>query len=168
MHPVIFAAVSAIQREHDSPDFPDSLEAVGALLCEFGEKDLADFLFASIPSTVPFQVVASLFDFLAWQTSDNGGAMTRTAEQWLREGDDERKLLIALHLQVYPFIDGAEMEQVLTHLAAIRPSVAERCLALIAARNGNARLPNDLWHKRSDKPLPEPLLASRRWWARWL
>jgi len=85
---------------------------------------------------VPFELVAELFNLLAWQTNDNGASVTRTIETWLREGTDNRKLLIALHLDVYPFIDDEEMERVLSHLAETNVRVSARCKELIRSRRG--------------------------------
>ena len=43
--------------------------------------------------------------------------MTRTAERWLVEGTDLRKIQIALNLEVYPFADEHEMYRVLSDVA---------------------------------------------------
>lgn len=136
MHPVISAALDAICLERDDRCYSASFDAAAAVVSEFGEPDLANIIFSEIPRTVPFELVAELFDLLAWQTNDNGASVTRTIEAWLREGEDNRKLLIALHLDVYPFIDGDEMEQVLAHLAETNSRVSARCQELIQSRRG--------------------------------
>jgi len=109
-------------------------DALAALVEEFGESDLANRLYQEIPRSVPFEVVCDLFDLLAWRTEDNGTSVTCTIEHWLREGVDNRKLLIALHLDVYPFIDPAEMDEVLSQLAKNNLKVSSRCLELIEKR----------------------------------
>ena len=134
MHPVISAALDAICLERDDKEYSVSFDAAAAVVREFGERDLANVLFSEIPRTVPFELVAELFDLLAWQTNDNGSSVTRTIEAWLREGRDNRKLLIALHLAVYPFIDYREMERVLSHLAETNFRVAARCKELMRSR----------------------------------
>jgi hypothetical protein len=136
MHPVISAALDAICLERDDQRYSASFDTVAAVVSEFGEPDLANILFSEIPRTVPFELVAELFDLLAWQTNDNGASITRTIEVWLREGTDNRKLLIALHLEVYPFIEDAEMERVLSHLAETNVRVSARCKELIQSRRG--------------------------------
>lgn len=60
--------------------------------------------------------------------------MTREVEAWLREGQDTRKLVVAMALEVYPFPDAQEMYQVLTMLAEATPEVAEKCQTLITLR----------------------------------
>lgn len=61
--------------------------------------------------------------------------MMRTMEGWLREGKDNRKLLIAVHVEVYPFIDAREMCAVLSQLEQTAiPRVAARCRELIRLR----------------------------------
>ncbi|MDO3560959.1 hypothetical protein [Ralstonia pseudosolanacearum] len=120
--------------ERDDKEYSASFDAVVAIVREFGERDLPNILFSEIPRTVPFELVAELFDLLAWQTNDNGASVTRTIEAWLREGLDNRKLLIALHLEVFPFIDDEEMNRVLSHLAETNVRVAARCNELIWSR----------------------------------
>lgn len=134
MLPIISTALDAICLERDDQKFSASFDAVSALLKEFGKQGLAERLFSEIPRSVPFELVAELFDFLAWQTEDNGGAIHRTIEDWLREGTDNRKMLIALNLEIYPFTDDKEMVQVLSHLAETNARIAGRCKEIIQAR----------------------------------
>ena len=77
MHPVISAALDAICLERDDQKYSASFDAVVAVVREFGERDLANVLFSEIPRTVPFELVAELFDLLAWQTNDNGASVSR-------------------------------------------------------------------------------------------
>jgi hypothetical protein len=134
MHSVISAALDAICLERDDQKYSLSFETAAAVVTEFGEPDLANILFSEIPRTVPFELVAELFDLLTWQTDDNGGSIHSTIETWLREGTDNRKLLIALHLDVYPFTNGDEMEKVLSQLAETNTRVSSRCKELIQSR----------------------------------
>lgn len=67
-------------------------------------------------------------------------SLHRTVEDWLLEGADNRKLLIALHLDAYPFIDSDEMTRVLTDLAERNPRVAPRCKLLIQSRASTAEV----------------------------
>ncbi|MCO5412142.1 hypothetical protein [Ralstonia mojiangensis] len=139
MHPVISAALDAICLERDDQNYSASYETAAAIVKEFGERDLAEIVFSEIPRTVPFELVAELFNLIAWQTTDNGASVTRTIEAWLREGQDNRKLLIALHLEVFPFIDDEEMYRVLSHLGETNSRVSARCKELIWLRKAEGR-----------------------------
>lgn len=134
MHQVIERALNVIAAESSEPEYTEAFSAVHAVVIEFGEENLADRLFADIPDSISFMQVARLFDFLAWQTDDNGSAMTRTAERWLVEGTDLRKIKIALNLDVYPFPDEHEMYRVLSDVAVCHPQVAGTCQQLISSR----------------------------------
>jgi hypothetical protein len=140
MHPILATALDKICQERDEKCYSASLDAVAAVARHFGEVNLAEVLFSEIPRTVPFELVAELFDLLAWQTNDNGASMTRTTETWLREGSDNRKIQIALHLEIYPFVDGEEMERVLFPLAKTNTRVSARCMALIDARRSTSHV----------------------------
>lgn len=134
MHPTVAKALAIIETESRAGHYTDAHDAARAIVIEWGEQDLADRLFVDIPGSVPFRRVSHLFDFLAWQTDDNGAAMTRTVERWLVEGRDIRKVQIALNLEVYPFPDAQEMYRVLTQTAKTFPQLAERCEQLIGDR----------------------------------
>jgi hypothetical protein len=127
------ATLAAIMRER-STQFDESLRLVEALLADFGEDQLVARLYAAIPSTVPWEVVADLFGILIWSTSDNGHSLTTDTDAWLLDGNDLRKSLIALHLDTYPFRHRLEMEKVLTSLQARFPELAARCQSLVASR----------------------------------
>ncbi len=137
MHPSLKHALNIISIERNATEYSQAFDAVLEVVNVFGEPDLANRLFVEIPRTVPETLVAELFNLLAWQTNDNGAAMTREVEAWLREGLDTRKLTIAMGLQVYPFPDAQEMYQVLTTLAEVVPEVAARCQGLIALRKAS-------------------------------
>ena len=134
MRQVVERALSVIAAESSEPEYTEAFSAVRAVVVEFGEENLADRLFADIPDSIAFMQVARLFDFLAWQTDDNGSAMTRTVERWLIEGTNLRKIQIALNLDVYPFPDEHEMYRVLSYVAVSFPQMADRCQQLISTR----------------------------------
>jgi hypothetical protein len=132
MHKIISAALDAICLERDNKKYSASFDAAAAIVAEFGEVNLANILFSEIPRTVPFELVSELLDLLIWQTNDNGADIAKTIETWLREGTDNRKLLIALNIHdIYPFADSEEMERILTHLARTNGCVSSRCKELI-------------------------------------
>lgn len=139
MHPSLKQALDIINSERNATEYTLAFNAVHDLVSVFGELDLANRLFAQIPRTVPEERVADLFNLLAWQTNDNGAAMTREVETWLREQHDPRKLRIAMSLEVYPFVDAQEMHQVLTTLAVAVPEVAAICQTLMASRRAGTQ-----------------------------
>ncbi|WP_347929545.1 hypothetical protein [Pseudomonas helvetica] len=134
MHPTVETALTIISSERDESEYSDSFEAVRAVVVALGEEDLAERLFLDIPGSVPFELIADLFDLLAWQTDDNGAAITRSVENWLLDGRDIRKVRIALNLEVYPFRHANEMYRVLSALGESTPEVAHRCQEMIASR----------------------------------
>lgn len=137
MHPLVAQAIDTVCLSRDEGDWKMLDENIlSALVKEFGEDGLANRLYSEIPRSVPYEVVCDLFDLLAWRTDDNGASVTRAIEDWLREGLDNRKLRIALHLEVYPFIDEREMEEVLSGLANKNSTLAYRCRELIKNRAG--------------------------------
>jgi hypothetical protein len=126
--------LAAIEMEQGG-QFDRSFALVDRLLAEFGEADLAERLYAAIPGTCPWEVVASLYSILQWSTSEGGGAaLDRAAAGWLRAGEDLRRIRVALHLDSYLFRDRSEMERVLRAVAAKHPEVAARCDELIESR----------------------------------
>ncbi|WP_247842207.1 hypothetical protein [Pseudomonas sp. MWU12-3103b] len=134
MHQVVERALNVIAAESSEPEYTEAFSAARAVVLEFGEENLADRLFADIPDSISFMLVARLFDFLAWQTEDNGSAMTRAIERWLVEGTNLRKVQIALNLDVYPFLDEREMDRVLSDVAVSLPEMADRCQQIISSR----------------------------------
>lgn len=79
MHPSLKKALDIINIERNA-EYTQAFDAVHEVVSVFGELDLATRLFAKIPRTVPEELVAELFNLLAWQTNDNGAAMTREVE----------------------------------------------------------------------------------------
>jgi hypothetical protein len=114
--------------------FDQSFGLVNQLIEEYGESNLAERLYADIPTTYPWEVIADLFCILVWSTSDGGAALTKTTESWLLAGKEINKIQIALHLEAYPFSDREQMEKVLSGISRLYPEVAPRCEELIASR----------------------------------
>jgi hypothetical protein len=138
MHHLVQRAIESICQSRDEGDWKSLDEGtLSDLVQEFGESDLADRLYKEIPTNIPFEIVCDLFNLLAWRTNDNGSSVTRTIENWLRDGSDKRKNRIALNLDVYPFIDSKEMDRVLSCLAEKDAYLHYRCYELIEnRRNG--------------------------------
>jgi hypothetical protein len=131
-------ALETIEQERRSGRFERAYDAVGAVVDAFGENGLADAVYEAASADTPWPRIADLLGFAIWQTKDNGGAIMRTAERWLRDTTDSRKAFVALHLDAYPFLDRAEMEQVLTEAAARFPEAAARCAEVIESRREDA------------------------------
>lgn len=112
MSPIVERCLDTICLERDE-GYDASFDVVTDLVNEYGEADLAQRLFDEIPRHVPFEVVCDLFSILLWQTSDNGSAIMRTVEDWLRQANDTRKMLVALNLELIPFSSAAEAKEVL-------------------------------------------------------
>ena len=144
MSPTISKVLEAICLERDNERYSTSFAAAAELIAAYGEDRLADRLadrlFNEIPATVPFEIVAELFDIISWQTNDNGTGIARTLESWLLAGLENRKLRIALQVEVYPFLDADEMVRVLSDLAQKNPKVAARCKLLIQSRSSGANV----------------------------
>jgi len=140
MRQVVAYALDVIAIESVQTGYTEAFCAAQAVVSEFGECNLADRLFSDIPDSISFLLVAKLFNLLAWQTEDNGSAMTRTVERWLVEGENMRKVQIALNLDVYPFVEEDEMCRVLSYVAVSHPQLADKCQQLISSRQNRKRL----------------------------
>lgn len=135
MSKLLEETLSAIQTERRG-EFDRSFDLVDDLLAEYGENNLAERLYQEISPKWHWEVIADLFAILIWSTSDNGCyALTTVTDQWLQEGDDIRKIQIALHLDIFPFLYPDQMSNVLTNIAERYPEVAAQCEELIGSRN---------------------------------
>lgn len=119
----------------ENGDFEKSFDLVKQIVENYGEVDLANHLYCEIDLVVDWKVIADLFSILIWSTSDNGFALTRTTDGWITECEDERKIKIALDLDVYPFFYEKEMQVKLENAAKKFPSLSSRCNDLIKTRN---------------------------------
>ena len=133
---LILRTLDTIAVERDN--FDHSFDLVQQIVGEFGEDHLAERLYGLIPHERPWQDIADMFGFLVWCTSDNGGELMETMDAWLQSADDERKVLIALNIDIYPFRDQAEMKRVLTSVALRWPNAAARCAELIRTRGAES------------------------------
>lgn len=132
MTPILKKTLDKIEEEANS--FNESFVLVDELLKEYGENNLANRLYSEIEESISWVVVADLFGILIWSTSDNGHELIKETEQWLIKSYSPRKILIALNLDVYPFLERAEMETVLNNIISKYPSLAEECNKIIARR----------------------------------
>lgn len=132
--PILQQTLAAIQNERDQ-SFDKSFELADDLLAEYGESNLAERLYQEIPSDCPWEIVADLFAILVWSLSDPGSSsLIDTTNRWLSQGDDLRKIQIALNIDIHPFAEQATMVDVLSRVASRYPDVAPRCRELITSR----------------------------------
>ena len=129
----LFQCLMVISQE--SPNFDISFACAERCLSLFGESDdIADRLLDLSPPEFPWQSLADVLGMWMWMTSDNGTAILQAAERWLEEATDERKCLIALNLDAYPFQNADQMREVLLRVSGLSIELREQCLALIASR----------------------------------
>lgn len=126
-------AIAAVTQErHDQ--FDASFDKVAALVADYSPEELADRLIDDIPPTVLWEVAADILNILIWSTEDNGSSIMRTAEQWLTDAQDLRRIKMALDLDVYPFATKDQMQHLLTEVAQRFPEVSPQCKALVDSR----------------------------------
>ena len=111
-----------------------TFDLVGKIVKRQGEVGIADWVVDSSPPMTPWESVAEILAIMIWSTSDNGRGSVRDAERWLALGVDERRVFVALNLDVYPFCDPSEMESVLAKVASAFPRQAELCTLMVASR----------------------------------
>jgi hypothetical protein len=138
MNDLLQMTLSAIAAER-SQSFDASFDLVDDVLEVYGVHQLFDRLYDDIPDTYEWELIADLFVLLMWAIGSDGVALTAMTESWLLQGDNLRKIQIALHLDVYPFDDPEQMRQVLSVLAGCYPDVASKCQELIISRLGADR-----------------------------
>ncbi|HNG93840.1 MAG TPA: hypothetical protein PLB32_13655 [Acidobacteriota bacterium] len=129
----LFQCLMVISQE--SPNFDKSFAWAEKCLKLLGESDdIADRLLDLVPPEFPWQSLAELLGMWMWMTSDNGAAILHTTERWLEEATDERKCLIALNLDAYPFQNADQMRDVLLRVSLLSLELREQCLVLMASR----------------------------------
>lgn len=134
------AALDSIARDRPREETShETFDQADEVIRQFGEQDLASRVYDAIPLDVPWENVAYLFAIFIWSTSDNGHALTETTNQWLKDGEDIRRMLIALNLDTYPFIDEQEMVDVLTKIQDKSPELRFHCQRLIKSRAEEGR-----------------------------
>jgi hypothetical protein len=130
MTPILTRCIESICSERDS-GWDITFDVVDQLVKDYGEERLANRVVEEVPRTVPFEVVSGLLSILIWSTSDNGGSITDSANLWLREQTDTRKVLIALNLEVIPFSSEGEAKQVLVPLMKSNYLVHSHCVRIL-------------------------------------
>jgi hypothetical protein len=130
MTPILEKCIETICLERDN-GWDSSFDVIAQLVLEYGEESLAERLIEEVPRTVPFEVVSDLLSILIWSTSDNGHAIAKAANIWLREQADTRKILVALNLEVIPFSSAEEAKQVLMPIAETNYLASSHCMRVL-------------------------------------
>ncbi len=102
MRSVLEKAIETICHERDT-DCDVSFNCVDDLIAAYGEPRFAETIFEEISRSIPFEIVADIFNVAIWSTSDNGMAITDTTNVRLLECKDVRKMLVALNLEILAF-----------------------------------------------------------------
>ena len=134
MTKILEQALESIRKEEEDVEFNESFTLVDKLLLEYGEVDLAERLYSDIDKDWPVKIVSDLFSILIWSTSDNGSALTNATDGWITECICERKIAIAIDLEIYPFRSFEEMERKLSVVASKFPKLSPKCASLIESR----------------------------------
>ena len=121
----IYALVS------DGMESDAAFDQVAPALLQFGEDDLAERLMAAA-ADAPWEGIAAFLNIASWDVSSAAESQIfRTIEAWLADPKDLRRVQVALHVEVIPFMkqgaDPAALEQVLANVAATFPETAPRC-----------------------------------------
>jgi hypothetical protein len=102
------------------------------------EGNPAELLWADLPEQREIEDVADLLGLWCWYGDDNGAAIHRAAEAWLRACDDQEQVAVAINLEAYPFIDVEEMKRALRKAAEAFPALRPRCEELLRERGDRA------------------------------
>lgn len=126
-------------------DFDESFKLVDDLIIEYGENGLAQRLYDDIDENEEWQNIVDLYGILVRSTKDSGHQITQQLNKWLLENNNERKILIALNSETYPFSNRKKMEEELLKVASKFPNTAVRCYDLIKSRNETKEDKNMDW-----------------------
>lgn len=103
--PLLIAALQEVSLWRVDPrSAPD--DAVYELLASYqGRGQVADLLWADLPPATSVEDVADLLNLWSWRTDDNGAQIMRTAERWIDECVNSKKVGVAISLEAFPFVD---------------------------------------------------------------
>ncbi len=115
--------ISVISKEKDS-GWSKSYDCVDNLIEEYGDDLFAERLLNDIPGNISAGVVADILNIAIWSTSDNGAGIIKTAAKWLGECDSERKVKIALALDVVLVPEFANREKLFSRIRSSFPHIS--------------------------------------------
>ena len=132
MDELITKTLECIEKE--SGKFDKSFDYADLILNKYGEHNLADSLYDKIDHSIKWKNIADLYCIFIWTTSDNGAQFSQITNRWITECNCERKINIALHLDIYPFLNEREMAEKLKFVSNNFPTLSSRCIELINSR----------------------------------
>lgn len=108
-----------------------AFDQVAPALLQFGEEDLAERVMGAA-GDAPWEGIAAFLNIASWDVSPTAETrIFRTIERWLLEGEDLRRVQVALHIEVIPFskkgADAGLLKQVLDTVSAKFPETEPRC-----------------------------------------
>lgn len=129
MDEAVRKAVHALAAEGMESDA--AFDQVAPALLQFGEEDLAERIMEAA-GDAPWEGIAAFLNIASWDVSPPAESrIFRTIETWLADAHDLRRVQVALHLEVIPFMkEGADpgiLERVLANVSAKFPETAPRC-----------------------------------------
>ena len=119
------------EMEREGEDFSSTNDLVDQVLSDYASDDLPNRILADIPVEWPADVVASLFVRLSGR-SRRSEEFTRAIGQWLIEGENRRKIEVALAFG-NPYspglwvVDQVKAEATLTRIALRFPQLKREC-----------------------------------------
>jgi hypothetical protein len=83
---------------------------------------------------VPLDGLSDIFDRLCWCLDDEGDALLKVREEWLRS-DDRGRVEVALEMKdTFPFREATVMAEVFGRISSKWPELAARCRELSERR----------------------------------
>lgn len=124
--------LDTIQSEMGAPPaYQQSFDELDRFVEAVGDRDVAELLAGFVGPSRPRQVICEMLGILVWSTPDNGSAIFRTYDRWLRECSDEKKCWLALNGQVLVLSSATEAGQVLSKVIERYPSLTDSCRSQI-------------------------------------
>lgn len=122
-------AVYALASEGMGSDA--AFDQVAPALLQFGEDDLAERIMEAA-GDAPWEGIAAFLNIASWDVSPPAESrIFRTIESWLADAQDLKRVQVALHIEVIPFMktgcDPAVLEAILANVFAKFPETAPRC-----------------------------------------
>ncbi|RST13005.1 hypothetical protein E2C00_16705 [Streptomyces sp. WAC05374] len=127
--------------EDESAELPDDLfDAVDQLIAAYGADDIAEIIAQAVRSgRITVRQATTCLGVAQWSGTDNGAALRRTLDDWVRRADDTARLHMALHQGMWLLPTATEMHAKLTEIAVRYPEHQAVCRYLISTRPAHAQ-----------------------------
>lgn len=112
MNTTLKMTIETICKERDM-GWDAAHDWVDKLMEEYGESNFAAKVFDNVPRSIPFEIIADIFNMGIWSGNNNGRDIINTTNDWLKACNDTRKMLVALNLEVLPYKNKEEAIQAL-------------------------------------------------------